>query len=77
MNYRDRVIGKFMLYYDEPHRFGNAEVELAKAIAGQIAFGIARVRAEEALQQERARLADTMAHVPGMVWETIGTPGNQ
>ena len=51
LNYRDRVIGKFMVYYDEPHQFGNGEVELAKAIAGQIAFGIARVRAEEALQQ--------------------------
>jgi PAS domain S-box-containing protein len=73
--YRDRVLGKFMTYYAAPHDFFPAEVELARTIAGQIAFGVARIRAEEALGRERERLADLIMSVPGVVWETTGTPG--
>ena len=73
--YRDRVLGKFMLYYDTTHDFYPNEIELARTIAGQIAFGVARIRAEEALGRERERLADLIVSVPGVVWETVGTPG--
>ena len=73
--YRDGVIGKFMLYYSERHEFAPAEIELAMTIARLIAFGIARVRAEQALEQERSRLAHMIANVPGVVWEISGTPG--
>lgn len=55
--HRGRVIGKFMLYHAEPHVFERGEIELAQTIAGQIGFGIARVRAELELQRERDRLA--------------------
>jgi len=73
--YRDRVLGKFMTYYDAPHAFDPGEIELARTIAGQIAFGVARIRAEEALGRERERLSDLIMSVPGVVWETVGTPG--
>ncbi len=73
--YRDRVLGKFMLYYGATHDFDPSEIELARTIAGQIAFGVARIRAEEALERERERLADLIKSVPGVVWETVGTPG--
>jgi len=56
LNYRDHVIGKFMLYYAGRHDFYPEEIELAKTIAGQIAFGVARIRAEHALERERERL---------------------
>ncbi|HEU4886785.1 MAG TPA: ATP-binding protein [Thermoanaerobaculia bacterium] len=54
--HREAVIGKFMLYYREPHTFTEDEVQLAQTIAGQIAFGIARVRAEMTLKREHDRL---------------------
>ena len=54
--HRDTVIGKFMLYYREPHAFAESEVQLAQTIAGQIAFGVARVRAELKLKREHDRL---------------------
>src|ERR1043165_2694319 len=73
--YRDHVLGKFMTYYAEPHEFYPGEIELARTIAGQIAFGVARVSAEEALGRERERLSDLIMSVPGVVWETTGTPG--
>src|ERR1041385_7307402 len=48
--YRDRVLGKFMTYYAEPHDFYPGEIELE-------------------------RLSDLIMSVPGVVWETTGTPG--
>jgi signal transduction histidine kinase len=53
----DAVIGKFMLYYREPHVFTEHEVQLAQTIAGQIAFGLARVSAELRLKREHERLS--------------------
>jgi len=75
LNYRDRVLGKFMLYHAEPHRFDPGEIELAKTVAAQIAFGIARIRAEEEVGAERSRLFELLENVPVVVWETVGRPG--
>lgn len=73
--YRDGVIGKFMLYYAEPHEFGEEELQLAQTIAGHIAFGVARIRAEEELTRERDRLDHLVANAPGVVWEVEGRIG--
>ena len=54
--HRNEVIGKFMLYYREPHTFTDAEIQLAQTIAGQIAFGVVRVRAELTLKRQHDRL---------------------
>jgi GAF domain-containing protein len=40
------VIGKFMAYYDAPHAFTDAEVDLAVTIARQLGFSLQRMRAE-------------------------------
>jgi PAS domain S-box-containing protein len=69
--YGDRVIGKFMLYYREPHQLTEGELQLAQTIAGQIAFGVARVGAEVELKRERNRLADLIGNAPGVVWERV------
>ncbi len=50
---RGRLLGKFMIYYDEVHRFSDAEVDLAWVIARQLGFSIERTRAAQA----RAHLA--------------------
>jgi PAS domain S-box-containing protein len=50
-----RVIGKFMMYFDAGHQFNEAEVDLSLTIARQIAFGIDRKRAEEALRASEER----------------------
>ncbi len=68
----DRVIGKFMLYYDEPHALSTDELQLASLIAWQVAFAVERTRAEaqarrsEAAAAEASRLKDeflaTLSH---------------
>ena len=45
-----RLLGKFMMYYDEVHAFAEAEIRLAETIARHIAFGLGRVLAEKAIE---------------------------
>ena len=54
-----RVIGKFMLYYETPHTMSEDEQQLAELIAAQVAFALARTRAEDSsrVSDERLRFA--------------------
>jgi PAS domain S-box-containing protein len=56
---RGRVLGKFMLYHDAPHRFGDDEILVAEAIAAHVAFAIDRREAEVDLERSR-RLLDVI-----------------
>jgi PAS domain S-box-containing protein len=56
---RDRLIGKFMIYYDSAHEFTPAEIQMAQTIASQIAFALERTRAEEKLKLYREIFAKT------------------
>jgi GAF domain-containing protein len=51
-----KLLGKFMLYYDAPHSFGRSELDLARAIAAHIAFGVERRRADATLRENEQRL---------------------
>ena len=54
-----RLLGKFMAYYDHPHSFGDAELEVALTIARQLGFSIARVRAARIAQHYAAIVASS------------------
>lgn len=51
------LLGKFMLYYNQPHLFSAAEVQWAQSIAGKIAHAIQRKRAEAALRASEEKFA--------------------
>jgi PAS domain S-box-containing protein len=54
---RDRkLIGKFTVYYDAPHHFTEEELSLSLTISGQLALGLERKTAEEALRISEERL---------------------
>ncbi|MET0164021.1 MAG: ATP-binding protein [Vicinamibacterales bacterium] len=42
-----RLLGKFMAYYDTPHRFTEAEIMAGRIIAGDVAFAVERKWADE------------------------------
>ena len=42
-----RLLGKFMVYFDEPHPFQPAELDVAMVIARQLAFAVERMHGEE------------------------------
>jgi PAS domain S-box-containing protein len=45
------LVGKFMTYYEAPHVFMDAEINLSITIARQLGFSVERLRAEEARQR--------------------------
>ena len=53
------VIGKFMLYYNQPHEFREEELQIAQTIATHVAFATERRNAEAALQVSEERFRAT------------------
>lgn len=51
ITYDKRLLGKFMLYYDAPRHFSEAEIHSAQTIASQVAFAIERQQTEEGLER--------------------------
>jgi PAS domain S-box-containing protein len=43
-----QLLGKFMAYYDRPHRFSDPELEVALTLARLVSFSTARLKAREA-----------------------------
>ena len=55
---QQRLIGKFMLYYEQPHTFTDAEVQWAQTIARHVAHALERKLAETRLQRYAKTLED-------------------
>ena len=65
----EKLIGKFMIYYDAPHAFDEAELDLGLTIARQLAFGIDRKRAEARLSQSEERFRQAANAAGALVYE--------
>ena len=71
---RDRVLGKFMLYGDEPGQFSDADVLFATAVARYLAFAVDRSRAEQAATAGVDRLRFALGAAAMGTWEwRVGT----
>jgi len=91
--HQSKLLGKFMVYFNEPHTFSAEEVQLSQTIASHVAFAIFRMQAEEALRtsEERYRIlyednpsmyftADTegtVLSVNNFVYEQLGYPASE
>ena len=59
------LLGKFMIYFDRPHRWTEAELQLAGTIARHVSFAIMRERRERELREANRAKSDflaTMSH---------------
>ncbi len=56
LTYEDRLLGKFMIYYNARHQFGEEEICIAQTIANQVAFATERKQTEETLRQVNNKL---------------------
>ena len=70
----ERLIGKLMIYFNEPHEFTDAEFELVMTVANQIAPGVERKCSEARLieNEERLRLATQAGKVGVWDWDVRG-----
>jgi signal transduction histidine kinase len=50
ITFEGKLVGKFMIGYQEPHRFTEDELRLSVTVAGQVAMAIQRQRTEEELE---------------------------
>ena len=62
-----KLIGKFMTYYDAPHVFSDQELKLATTIAAQLAQAIEHKRDEVGLRQKEAELEQIVTQTPFML----------
>jgi PAS domain S-box-containing protein len=58
-----RLLGKFMLYRDEPHRWTDREVLLSRTIANHLASVTERTQAQQALHDSSEQLASILRTV--------------
>jgi PAS domain S-box-containing protein len=58
-----RLLGKFMLYHDRPHDWGDGEVMLSRTIASHLAAATVRTRTQEELRGSSDRLSTIMRTV--------------
>lgn len=72
--YRGRLLGKFMLYHDRAHVFGEGEIRLAEVIAGHLAFAIWRSQSDadqadllRRFEAERSVLESVVKQMPAGV----------
>jgi PAS domain S-box-containing protein len=54
--HQGRLLGKFMLYRDEPHEFSPSEIRLCQTLASHLASSTVRTRAQHALRDSQNQL---------------------
>jgi len=57
------VIGKFMVYHDQPHVFADSELDMALTIARQLGFAIERERAHEYRRRAEFEMLTSQRHL--------------
>ncbi|MBD3560013.1 PAS domain S-box protein, partial [Planktothrix sp. FACHB-1355] len=64
---QEKLIGKFMLYYNVPHEFTGQEIQLAQTIASNVAFAVERKQAEEALYRREQEFKALVENAPDII----------
>ena len=62
-----QLLGKFMVYYNEPHAFTADELQLAQTIASQISIAISRARADAAVLERERSFRGLAEHLPMVI----------
>jgi PAS domain S-box-containing protein len=67
--YGGTVIGKFMIYRDEPGSLSDQELLCARLVASEVAFAVARTRAEQLASRSEARLRFALEAASMGTWD--------
>jgi PAS domain S-box-containing protein len=72
-----RLLGKFMIYYDEPHRFSIRENEMARTIARHVSFGLERLKSQRAARHLAAIVESSTDAIVSKNLDAVITSWNQ
>lgn len=67
--FREKLLGKFMLYYDEPHEFTQEEINLILVVSVQISFAIGKKSTEMELIKLRDKFEKITSAMKEVVYE--------
>ncbi len=67
--FRDRLIGKFMIYYDTPHEFKQEEINLAITCANQISLAVNKKTLEDELMNWHDKFEKIISAMREVVYE--------
>ena len=62
ITYQKKLLGKFMVYYNQPHAFSGEEIQLAQTVSSHVAFAIER--AQQTAKLEHQALYDSLTDIP-------------
>jgi len=65
-----RLLGEFMIHYEQPHQFTEDEIRLAKTISFHVAFAIAREQAALILKESNDRFEQIAENIHEAFWMT-------
>lgn len=68
--YQNRLIGKFMLYFNEIHEFNKEEMQLAESIARHVAYAIGQKKSELTLRESEQKYRDVVNSVKEIIFKT-------
>jgi PAS domain S-box-containing protein len=70
---REHVLGALAVYYDQPHRFDESELELLKTFANQVTLALENARLYERTDRALARRVDQLAAIEEIGRELTST----
>ncbi len=73
--YEDRLLGKFMLYFNAPHRISEDALRLVQTAANQVTVAIERKLSEQALKRSESKYRELVESLDGVVFERNGESG--
>lgn len=74
-----QLLGKFMLYFDQPRELTPEELELAQTIGGNVGFAIAKARDEQSVREAKSvaeRASEAKSQFLGIMSHELRTPLN-
>ena len=68
LTYGGHLLGKFMVYFDQPHIMTHEDLDMAQGIANTLATAIERKRSEEALRESQERVKAVLDNSAIIAW---------